>query len=44
MTRHAKEELIQTNEADIAVAESGSMTPGLDTLPSQNNVKSDETK
>ncbi len=42
--RIAGGDLIQTNEADIVVAESGSTTPGFDTLISQNNVKSDGTE
>ena len=33
----------QTNNASIVVAESGSTTPGFETLISQNNVKSDGT-
>lgn len=37
-------DLVQTNEADIVVAESGSTTPGFDTLISQDNVKSDGTE
>ena len=41
--RIAGGDLVQTNEADIIVAVSGSTTPGFDTLVSQNNVKSDGT-
>ncbi len=44
MTPHAGGDLIQTNEADIVVAESGSTTLGFNTLVSQNNVKSDGTE
>ena len=36
-------DLTQTNEASVVVAESGSTTPGFDTLISQNNFKSDHT-
>ena len=33
----------QTNSASIVVAEGGSTTPGVETLISQNNFKSDGT-
>ncbi len=36
-------DLAQTNGAAVVVAESGSTTPGFETLISQNNFKSDET-
>ncbi len=36
-------DLAQTNDAAVVVAESGSTTPGFETLISQNNFKSDET-
>ncbi len=36
-------DLVQTNGASIVVAESGSTTPGFDTLITQNNFKSDNT-
>ncbi len=36
-------DLLQTNGASIVVAESGSTTPGFETLITQNNFKSDET-
>ena len=36
-------DLEQTNSASIVVAESGSTTPGFETLISQNNFKSDNT-
>ena len=36
-------DLAQTNGASIVVAESGSTTPGFETLISQNNFKSDNT-
>ncbi len=36
-------DLKQTNSASIVVAESGSVTPGFETLISQNNFKSDGT-
>ncbi len=36
-------DLVQTNDASIVVAESGSTTPGFETLITQNNFKSDET-
>jgi len=36
-------DLAQTNGAAVIVAESGSMTPGFETLISQNNFKSDNT-
>ena len=44
MTPHAGGDLIQTNEADIVVAESGSTPLGFNTLVSQNNVKLDGTE
>ena len=36
-------DLAQTNGASVVVAESGSTTPGFDTLIAQNNFKSDNT-
>ncbi len=36
-------DLAQTNDASIVVAESGSTTPGFETLITQNNFKSDNT-
>ena len=36
-------DLVQTNGASIVVAESGSTSPGFETLISQNNFKSDNT-
>ncbi len=36
-------DLAQTNDTAVVVAESGSTTPGFETLISQNNFKSDET-
>ena len=36
-------DLLQTNGASIVVAESGSTTPGFETLITQNNFKSDNT-
>ncbi len=36
-------DLVQSNGASIVVAESGSTTPGFETLISQNNFKSDNT-
>ena len=36
-------DLAQTNDAAVVVAESGSTTPGFETLITQNNFKSDET-
>ena len=36
-------DLLQTNEAAVVVAESGSTTTGFDTLITQNNFKSDNT-
>ena len=36
-------DLMQSNNASIVVAESGSTTPGFETLISQNNFKSDNT-
>jgi hypothetical protein len=36
-------DLVQTNGASIVVAESGSTTPGFETLITQNNFKSDNT-
>ncbi len=36
-------DLMQTNGAAVVVAESGSTTPGFETLITQNNFKSDET-
>ncbi len=36
-------DLVQTNDASIVVAESGSTTRGFDRLITQNNFKSDNT-